>query len=244
MNRRTLVQLLPLALAGCAEPSGTSASGSGSSDLLPGQYTDFNVWLNAARAAGTQLLEKRAARDPARFVQFLAVWAVAMPRFVVREWREVKGANNKLELATLATGSPFLVSAFRMAPSCIQPVHAHPGAGGITLCHEGSLAIKHFDLIPGSTEYSNTGGPAEIQEAAIAHLHTGRFTTFTPSAGNLHELEAGPEGAVGVDIHVQWQGTGAISYIKLAQSTATSEGQVGARHPGKWVGTDIAQAYG
>lgn len=238
MNRRKMVQLVPLALAGCA------ASGSGSADLLPGQYTDFNEWLKAARAAaGTQLVDKRAARDPARYVQFLSVWAVAMPRFVVREWREVKGANSRLDSALLASGSPFVVSAFRMAPGCIQPVHCHPGAGGITVCHEGSLAIKHFDLIPGSAEFSNTGGAAEIAEVSVAHVHTGRFTTFTPSAGNLHQLEAGPEGAVGVDILVQWQGAGAFSYLKLAQAAATSEGQIGARHRGAWTGMDIAKAY-
>jgi hypothetical protein len=244
MNRRNLVQFLPLALAGCAGPSGAPGTGSGSPDLFPGQYTDFNEWLNAARAAGLHLVEQRAARDPARFVQFLSVWAVAMPRFVVREWREVKGANSKLELALLASGRPFVVSAFRMAPGCIQPVHSHPGSGGITLCHEGSLAIKHFDLLPGSAESSNTGGAAEIQEVSVAHVHSGRFTTFTPSAGNLHQLEAGPEGAVGVDILVQWQGTAELSYLRVAQAIVTSEGQVGARHLGAWAGKDIARAYG
>jgi hypothetical protein len=241
MNRRHLIPLLPLALAGC---TGSAAPGLGSPDLLPAQYTDFNAWLNAARAAGTHLIEKGAARDPARFVQFVAVWAAAMPRFVVREWREIKGANSKLESALLATGGPFVVSAFRMAPGCIQPVHCHPGSGGITVCHEGSLAIKHFDLLPGSMESSNTGGAAEIAEVSVSHVHSGRFTTFTPSAGNLHQLEAGPEGAVGVDILVQWQGTRELTYLRLAQPTVTSEGQVGARHPGAWVGTDIARAYG
>lgn len=241
MNRRRLVQILPVALvAGCSK-SGTSP---GSADPFPSkQYTELNDWLNDARAVASKLIESRGARDPARFVQLLALWAVAMPRFVVRQWQEIKGANAKLETASLAAGSPFVVSAFRMAPECVQPVHCHPGAGGITLCHEGSLAIKHFDLIPGSTEYTNTGGGAEIQEAAIAHVHSGRFTTFTPSAGNLHQLEAGPEGAIGVDILVRWQGAGEFSYLKTAESIATSEGTIGSRHLGAWAGMDIAKAY-
>lgn len=244
MNRRHLVQVLPFALAGCTKSTGDSALASGSPDLFPGQYTELNEWLSDARAVGMHLIEKRGARDPARFVQFLALWAVAMPRFVVRDWREIKGANSKLESALLGSGRPFAVSAFRMAPGCIQPVHGHPGGGGLTLCHEGSLAIKHFDLIPGSTEFSNTGGAAEIGEASITHVHSGRFTTFTPSAGNLHQLEAGPEGALGVDILVQWQGAGAFSYLRPTQPIVTSEGEVGARHRGTWVGTDIARAYG
>ena len=239
MNRRTLVQLLPLALAGCTARSG----GSGSPEMLPGQYTDFNAWLKDAEAAGLHLVEKGAVRDPARFVQFLALWTVAVPRFVLTDWSEVKGANSKLEFASLGRSRAFTVSAFRMAPGALQPVHCHPGGGGITLCHEGSLVIKHFDLIPGSAEFSNTGAAAEIQEASLAHVHSGRFTTFTPSAGNLHQLEAGPEGAVGVDIRVQWQGAGEIAYLRLTQPIATVEGQIGVRHQGTWVGTDIARAY-
>jgi hypothetical protein len=125
----------------------------------------------------------------------------------------------------------------------LQPVHCHPGAGGITVCHEGSLAIKHFDLMPGSNEYTNTGGGAEVGEVSIAHVHSGRFTTFTPSAGNLHQLEAGPEGAVGVDILTQWSAGPEQVYMKLAELIETSEGTIGARHLGAWAGLDISKAY-
>jgi len=235
MNRRRFAQVLPLALAGCS-------AGSGSVELYPGQYQDFAAWLAAARAAAKHLVDQGAARDTARFVQFLTLWAVAMPRFVVREWHEVKGANSKLELAPLANGSPFSVTAFRMGPGCLQPVHCHPGAGGVTVCLDGSLAIKHFDLMPGSSEYNVINGPAEIAEVSVTHAHSGRFTTFTPSVGNLHQLEASEAGAVGVDILVRWQGTGDPTYLKLTQAVPTGEGEISARHSGKWVGTDIAQA--
>lgn len=237
MKRRTLVTVLPLALAGCA-------SGSGSPDLFPSRpYTDFNAWLNDARAATLPLIEKGGARDPSRFIQLLALWAVAMPRFVVREWTEVKGANAKLETALLAAGRPFSVSAFRMAPGCLQPVHCHPGAGGLTVVHEGSLGIKHFELVPGSTEFTTTGGAAEISESSIAAVYSGRFTTFTPAAGNLHQLEAGTDGAIGVDLQVQWSGTGKFSYLKLREAISTAEGTIGTRHVGAWTGMDISKAY-
>lgn len=237
MDRRTLVQLLPLALAGCAKTSRQP-------DLFPARpYTDFNAWLNDARAATLPLIEKGGARDPAQFIQLLALWAVAMPRFVVRDWTEVKGANAKLESALLGTGRPFSIAAFRMAPGCLQPVHCHPGAGGITLVHEGSLGIKHFDLVPGSTQFTTTGGAAEIAESSIAAVYSGRFTSFTPSAGNLHQVEAGTDGAVGVDMQVLWSGTGSFSYLKLTESISTAEGLIGARHRGAWVGMDIAKAY-
>jgi hypothetical protein len=237
MDRRTLVQLLPLALVGCTKSSGQP-------DLFPARpYTDFNAWLNDARAATLPLVEKGGARDPAQFIQLLAVWAVAMPRFVVRDWTEIKGANAQFESALLGTGRPFSISAFRMAPGCLQPVHCHPGAGGITLVHEGSLGIKHFDLVPGSTEFTTAGGPAEIAESSIAAVYSGRFTSFTPSAGNLHQVEAGSDGAVGVDLQVQWSGTGSFSYLKLTEAISTAEGLIGARHRGVWVGMDIAKAY-
>lgn len=240
MKRRHLVQALPLALiGGCSK--GTA---SGSPELFPSrQYTEFNDWLNDARAVATNLIQKGQARDPSRVVQLLALWVVAMPRFVVREWQEITGANAKFETARLAQGSPFAVSAFRMGPGCLQPVHSHPAAGGITVCHEGSLAIKHFDLMPGSAEYTNTGEGAEVGEVSISHVHSGRFTTFTPSAANLHQLEAGPEGAVGVDVLVRWNPGADLVYMKLQNAIATSEGTIGARHLGAWAGLDISKAY-
>ncbi|HEU4623762.1 MAG TPA: hypothetical protein VFS52_03300 [Steroidobacteraceae bacterium] len=239
MKRRTLLHAVPLALSGCMK-----TPGSGSPNPFPARtYDDFNAWLNDARAATLPLLERGGARDPTRFVQLLALWAVAMPRFAVREWQEVRGANAKLESASLASGKPFSISAFRMAPGCIQPVHGHPGGGGLTLVHEGSLGIKHFDLVPGSTDYTTPGGAAEIAESTLAAVYSGRFTTFTPSVGNLHQLEAGSDGALGVDILVQWSGTGAFSYFKPAEPISTAQGVIGDRHLGVWVGMDIAKAY-
>lgn len=239
MKRRTLLHALPLAVAGCAR-----TPGSGAPDLFPARsYREFNVWLNDARAATLAALEQGGARDPARVVQLLALWAVAMPRFGVRDWQEVPGANAKLETALLASGEPFSISAFRMAPGCIQPVHDHPGGGGLTLVYDGSLGIKHFDVVPGSAESATVGGAAEIAESSLAAVYSGRFTTFTPSAGNLHQLEAGSDGAMGVDILIQWSGTGAFSYFKPAEPMSTAQGLIGERHRGIWVGSEIAKAY-
>ena len=176
-------------------------------------------------------------------MQFLAAWVTGMPKTPSPKWGSIPGANRSLDFAMLSSGRPFVVTTFRMAPGCRQPAHCHPGGGGVTLCVEGGLVMRHFNLLPDQPPFSETGAKVEIEEAAIARLTRDTFTLFTPTRSNLHQLEAGPEGAVCVDIVVQWQGAGQFSYLKLRNEDAGAPPRPGQRLRGEWVGMDIAKAY-
>jgi hypothetical protein len=160
------------------------------------------------------------------------------------EWRTVPGANAPLDMATVASGRPFVVSAFRMAGDAVLPVHCHPGGGGITLCTGGSLAIQHFEPCEGSAAWSQTGAHVEVRQVQVAQLRRHQATLFTPTLANLHQFRAGPEGAVGVELAVQWQGSGAFSFLKLEEDLATSDFRDGERRlAGVWTGMRLEDAY-
>jgi len=222
--------------------SQTFDEGSVSPSLMPKQYSTFVEWLNASRAAALQFVADSGAAHAERFMQFLALWVTAIPDPNEPTWQRIDGANKKLEFALISPGHPFVVTALRMEPGCILPAHCHPGGGGITLCIDGSLMIQHYDLVAGSAAFSETGAVAEVEEVSVTRLRKNQFTLFTPSRANLHQLQAGPDGAVAVDIVVQWAGAGEFSYLKLTDSTPASQAAMGRRHRGTWVGMDIARA--
>lgn len=174
-------------------------------------------------------------------MQFLALWATAMPDPAEPEWLPIAGANRPLGSAMIAPGRPFVVTALSMAAGCRLPAHCHPGGGGISICIDGAVTIRHYDLVAGSPPYSETGATAEIDPVSVTRLDQNQFTLFTPTQANLHELRAGPDGATVVDIIVQWSGVGEFSYFR--HSDDGPESSLGRRLSGTWVGMNIADAY-
>lgn len=243
MLRRELVQAVPIASLGAWLAPATSYSQDKQASLTPGSFVDFAGWLDAARAASLRFIDKNGADDTAQFMQFLALWVTAMPEVPQPEWQPLDGANARLDAATIAPGRPFVVTALNFAPGCLLPAHCHPGGGGISLCTRGSIAIRHYDLAEGSSEFTETGAIAEVAEVSITLLRENQFTWFTPTDANLHQLEAGPGGATVVDIIVQWSRSGEFSFLRFNNERLNDPRPIGGRRLGSWVGMDISLAY-
>jgi hypothetical protein len=224
---------------------GAHAADASPSASIPGQYGSFEEWLLAARAANMAFLGAPHGREPERFLRYLLLWAEAMPKPAPADqaWQALAGARERVEFAMVAPGRPFVVSMFRMAPGCLLPAHCHPGGGGITLCLEGSVDIQHFNLAEGAPPFSETGSAATVRLDSLTHLSADRYTLFTPQRSNLHQLRAGPNGAVGVDLAAQWQGGGEFSFLRFENKRARDTSNVGATLKGKWSGMSIAEAY-
>lgn len=243
MQRRELVSALSLATAGIVAPFTAPAAEPADPALLPGRYDDFRRWLDDARAAALRYLTDYGASDTERFMKFLSLWTCAMPDPAEPPWQAMRGANASLEMATVAPGRPFVVSAFRMGPGCVLPLHCHPGGGGITLCTSGSLAIQHFELCEDQPPFSDTGARAEVRHVQVAQLAPRQATSFTPTLSNLHQFRAGPQGASGVEIAVQWRGSGEFSFLKLPVDVPIGQFLANERLSGEWVGMRLEDAH-
>jgi hypothetical protein len=243
MRRRELVSSISLAAAGAVAPLMAPAADWQGEDLLPGRYDDFTDWLQGARQAGLRHVSMFGTDNPERLIRFLGLWASAMPAPPEVSWQVIPGANARLEMATVAAGRPFVVSAFRMAPGCVLPLHCHPGGGGITLCRSGALGIQHFDLCEGQPAFSLTGAYAEVVPISLTQLTPEHDTWFTPDHANLHQFVAGPEGAAGFEIAVQWKGAGEFSFLRPDQPLPPEQLPTVRRLRGQWVGMQLAKAY-
>jgi hypothetical protein len=239
MQRRSVCSFLPLAAAVSLASSYARGAQSPAPALLPRQYVNFSDWLTDARAAASNYLRDFGVADTERFMKLLSLWTSAMPQPPEPAWQAVPGAETPLEMATIAAGRPFVVSAFRMGPGAVLPLHCHPGGGGITLCTAGSLAIQHFELCDDQPPFSETGAHAEVRQVQVAQLERRQSTLFTPSLANLHQFNAGSDGAAGVEIAVQWQGAGEFSFLRLQEPVAVESFRAGRRLKGQWVGMSL-----
>lgn len=240
MQRRDLYPVLSLAAAGAIAPFVALDGEPVATSLLPGQYEKFDGWLMNARTAALDYLRDFGVADSERFMKLLSLWLCAMPEPPEPAWQPVPGANSALEMATIAAGRPFVVSAFRMRPGAVLPLHCHPGGGGITLCTSGSLAIQHFELCEDQPPFTQTGAYAEVRQVQVARLARHQSTLFTPTLANLHQFHAGQEGAAGVEIAVQWQGSGEFSFLRLQESMDVEHFRADKRLKGQWVGMQLA----
>jgi hypothetical protein len=243
MQRRGFISTFSLSATAAALPGAGMGAQVAEAGLVPAQYEDFPVWLQDARAAGMDYLKRYGARDTEKFMQLLSLWATAMPAPSEPAWQVMPGANSRLEMATVAPGRPFVVSAFRMAPGCVLPLHCHPGGGGITMCTSGSVTLQHFELLDNQPAFSETGAYAEVRQVQVARVERGRATMFTPTISNLHQFLAGPEGATGYEIAVQWQGGGEFSFLRLQTPVDVSSFKGNQPLRGQWTGMQLASAY-
>jgi quercetin dioxygenase-like cupin family protein len=211
--------------------------------MMPTQYRSFMDWLDATRAAALNLVSETGAKNTEQFMQFLTLWATAMPDPTEFSWQSIAGANKSLDAAALFQGRPFAVSALRLDPGCILPLHCHPSGGAVSVCTQGSLVMKHYELVAGSAVFTETGATAEVDEVSVASLTKNRLTQFTPTRANLHTFIAGTDGATLVEIAVQWAGTGEFSYLKLEKPGPAPLESIVRRYRGNWVGMNIALAY-
>ncbi len=129
MNRRQALPVISLGATGLLAAPQVRAADTQAPSLLPGTYEGFGTWLEAARTATLAYLKSYGTTDTERFMKLLSLWACAMPGPPEPQWQRVAGANASIEMATVAAGRPFVVSAFRMAPGAILPLHCHPGEG-------------------------------------------------------------------------------------------------------------------
>jgi hypothetical protein len=243
MQRRALWSVLSATATAMAVSKKGFGMEPSAAALLPGQYEHFEDWLTASRKAAMDYLKQFGVADTERFMKLLALWTCAMPDAPDPAWQAMPGAHATLEMATVASGRPFVVSAFRMAPGCILPLHCHPGGGGITLCTAGSMAIQHFELCEDQPPYSATGAQADVRQVQVAQIAHRQVTWFTPTQSNLHQFHAGPQGAMGFEIAVQWQGGGEFSFLKLERPLPVDHFELRSRLRGKWVGMSLAAAY-
>ncbi|MEM9799190.1 MAG: hypothetical protein AAGA20_02625 [Planctomycetota bacterium] len=112
---------------------------------------------------------------------------------------------------------------FRLEPGKGFSHHDHRDYNGMILGVEGSAHVTNYDIL-GPSLVPPPGETFQIRQTRDDIILPGRFSSLGTTLENVHELTAGPEGAVVLDVFTYLK-PGARSYFLTVDSTPRDEAQ-------------------
>ena len=178
---------------------------------LGGGRVDPEVYLHRLAALGARL-------DPASTLQLEAEpWSDFVP---------------PIRVAPVHRSLPVMVIQWRLDPHAVLPPHNHTPGYVVSLCLEGEARVRHFE-IDGAAPAPGEEGAFRLRETQAVLLRPGRSTSLTPDRDNIHTFEAGPKGAMGLDINTILPGDGDWSMIEAARADPRGYDRI---YDSRWIG--------
>ena len=136
----------------------------------------------------------------------------------VDRWRRPR-PNSPFSMDTTAAVPPIVLFRIDMQPGATIPIHDHRHYNGVILCMEGSLRCRNFDIVVdpenpldiAAGEVPPKGTDFVIRQTVDEVIGPGERSSLTRARDNIHEVTAGDEGCVLMDLFTHFQ-PGARSY--------------------------------
>jgi hypothetical protein len=182
----------------------------------PGDRAGFEGFLTRAQRQVESLCEDASAAGQDRYVQTLAAELAGMqekPAIVLGK-KSFRDLDPAVLLGTRMGTRPFFTVLWELAPNAVLPAHCHPRTSVCTLCLGGRARLRHFQVAKDAPAYSSSDkAPFSLQQTRDMELTPGIVSTLTETRDNVHLFEAGPEGAIGLDVTTDYGGDGSFSFL-------------------------------
>jgi hypothetical protein len=134
----------------------------------------------------------------------------------------------KLDIKPTDKTKVFAVTVLRAKPGAIQPPHNHPLYSVATMGLTGEVRVRNFEPAGSAPPPYASRETFGLRETRAQVLRPGDISTLAPSRDNFHTFEAGPSGAVWIDISTPHgkEGAGNFSYLRLTPGEARGVGDV------------------
>ncbi len=176
--------------------------------------------------AGLAARPVRAAED--RYLHVLAAHAVRLGDVAVPELR-ASSQGDGVEIGASWAGDPFVVLHWRLRPGARVSIHAHTYGNVCTVGLEGRAVVRNYETVePLDT---SAEGPVAVRRTAEQVLDPHGINLVPLSHGFCHGLEAGPDGARGLDITTRLGERAPTPYLELDEPAGAP---AGAPLRGRW----------
>jgi hypothetical protein len=119
-------------------------------------------------------------------------------------------------------GKPFFIVEWRLEPGAILPPHCHPNASVCTVGIAGEARIRNFEIVGQAPEFASRQS-FRVRETHNEILTPGRTNTLSAVRDNIHTLQAGKQGARGMDISAYHGPDIGYSFLELDSKPAEAE---------------------
>jgi hypothetical protein len=119
-------------------------------------------------------------------------------------------------------GKPFFIVEWRLEPGAILPPHCHPNASVCTVGIAGEARIRNFEIVGQAPEFASRQA-FRVRETHNEILSPGRANTLSAVRDNIHTLQAGRQGARGMDISTYHGPNIGFSFLELENKPVDAE---------------------
>lgn len=152
-----------------------------------------------------------------------AVRGFALPR--AADFTGYQDFGGGVEIAEIHQSKEIVAIVARLAPGAVLAPHDHVGfVGGMTVL-EGALRCSDFRYADG--ERPREGGAAKLVEEGQHTFETGDQSMILSDRGQIHRIEAGPDGVAFFDIYLMHETPGSCLFMRIDdQGRAHATGEV------------------
>lgn len=126
---------------------------------------------------------------------------------------------------------PIAVFEMRLAPGAQLGLHDHRDYNGVLSCARGSVRCANYDIVGDvlAARALNGDEPFVVARISESTLRIGDVSTLSRGARNLHELEAGSEGAVLYDVFTYFDASARSHDVELGPAISAAPDRFEAR---------------
>lgn len=150
---------------------------------------------------------------------------------VIELVKKIKGielapkTEHKIRFTPMHDVQPIKIYQIRMLPNAVLPCHDHREYNGIIQVLEGSANIQNFDLADEKENILN-GKNFKVKETQNFTAKSGDITSLARFRDNIHEIVAGPEGVLFLDIFTFYSTNGTSKYLTVEKTPADKENKI------------------
>lgn len=224
IERRTVLRLGLLALGGMALPSIGCQSAPPPAAQKPAAL-GFDQMMALLRPKARELVQAQVPDEEA----YLRQVAALMTRLAPPQDVALRGP---VTFASMFDERPLVVYQIKMAPGARIALHDHRHYNGVLMGVAGACRCRYFDIVPpaGAAAWSTPDGapPKEmdfrIRQSADCVVGPGIAGQLSRVRNNLHELEAGPDGARLLDVFTFFRPDGSSHWLEWRQRKPDADG--------------------
>lgn len=122
--------------------------------------------------------------------------------------------NKKIHFTSMHDALPIKIYQIRMLPGAVLPCHDHRDYNGIIQVLDGSANVRNFDFAD-EKKYIQKAETFKVKETQNITAKKDDIMSLSRTRDNIHEIIAGPEGILFLDIFTFYNNKGTSKYLKL-----------------------------
>lgn len=146
--------------------------------------------------------------------------------------RAFGGLDPQVAFGPLHRSTGFVVIQWQLEAHARLPTHSHTPVDVLSLCLAGECWVEHFEIV-GEAPTTGAEGEFSLRETHAQLLRPGRASSLTPERDAIHAFQAGPRGALGIDLNIPRTAGGDWSTIEHSPVGGDAFARL---HRARWTG--------